>query len=230
MPAHRVRPRRRPVARDTPVHRDLTTAQPPERLPQQPADGDDDEDLDPVTHAVVHRVSLDPVPGLYAAEMRRRVRLPADDVWSHLEDTAAYRRWWPWLQLFDASGGLTAGATWRAGIRAPLPYVVSFTLDLTTVDATDHVVEAHVTGDVTGSATIGMATPDGDADGDGDGGPATDLRMTWRLTPASSFLRLLDATARPVARWGHDTVMRRSVDAFVAAVEQTPPPWRSTSR
>ena len=158
--------------------------------------------------------------------MRRRVRLPAADVWTHLEDTSAYRRWWPWLQLLDATGGLTTGATWRASIRAPLPYVVGFTLDLRTVDGANHLVEADVTGDVTGSATIELATSDGDRSGDA----ATDLRMTWRLTPASSLLRLLDATARPVARWGHDTVMRRSVDAFVAAVEQTPPPWRSTSR
>lgn len=226
MPAHRVRPRRRPVARDTPVHGDLAPAQPPERLPQQPADGDDDQDLDRVAHAVVHSDIVVGVPGLYAAEMRRRVRLPPAAVWTHLEDIAAYRRWWPWLQLLDASGGLTAGATWRAGIRAPLPYVVAFTLDLRTVDATEHVIEADVTGDVTGSATIDMATPDGD----GSGEVATELRVRWRLAPASSFLRLLDATARPVARWGHDTVMRRSVDAFVAAVEQTPPPWRSTSR
>jgi uncharacterized protein YndB with AHSA1/START domain len=223
MSAHRVRARRRAAARRAPVHRDLAPAQAPDRLPEQPADGDDDQDFDPVTHAVVHRASLDAMPGLYAAEMHRRVRLPADDVWTHLEDTTAYRRWWPWLQLFDATGGLTTGATWRAGIRAPLPYVVAFTLELRTVDATDHVVEADVTGDVAGNATI-------DVGPDGDSASASDLRMTWRLTPASSFLKLLDATARPVARWGHDTVMRRSVDAFVAAVEQTPPPWRSTSR
>jgi uncharacterized protein YndB with AHSA1/START domain len=163
------------------------------------------------------------MPGVYAAEIGRRVRLPPADVWRHLEDTAAYRRWWPWLQLLDAGDGLAPGATWRAGIRAPLPYVVSFTLDLTTVDSTNHVVEADVTGDVAGRASIVVAP-------DGDSGHATHLRMTWRLTPASSFLKVLDATARPVARWGHDTVMRRSVDAFVAAVEQTPPPWRSTSR
>jgi uncharacterized protein YndB with AHSA1/START domain len=205
------------------VHRDLAAAQAPDRLPEQPTDADDDQDLDPVTHAVVHAAIVVVVPGLYAADLRRQVRLPPADVWAHLGDTAAYRRWWPWLQLLDAGDGLAAGATWRAGIRAPLPYVVSFTLDLTTVDSTNRVVEADVTGDVTGDATIAVAPL-------GDGGHATDLRMTWRLTPASSFLKLLDATARPVARWGHDTVMRRSVDAFVAAVEQTPPPWRSTSR
>jgi hypothetical protein len=163
------------------------------------------------------------MPGLYAAEMRRRVRLRPAEVWAYLEDTDAYRRWWPWLQLFDASGGLATGATWRAGIRAPLPYVVAFTLDLTTVDRANHAVEADVTGDVAGSAKIDVAP-------DGDGAGASDLRMTWCLTPASAFLKVLDATARPVARWGHDTIMRRSVDAFVAAVEQTPPPWRSTSR
>lgn len=165
------------------------------------------------------------MPGVYAAQIRRRVRLAPAEVWTHLEDTAAYRRWWPWLQRFDATDGLATGATWHAGIRAPLPYVVTFTLDLTTVDRANHVVRADVTGDVTGSATIDVAPG-----GDRGGADATELRMTWRLTPSSSFLKLLDATARPVARWGHDTVMRRSVDAFVAAVEQTPPPWRSTSR
>lgn len=163
------------------------------------------------------------MPGVYAADLRRRVRLAPDAVWSHLEDTDAYRSWWPWLQLFDASGGLREGSTWRAGIRAPLPYVVSFTLDLHTVDATRHTVEATVTGDITGAATVDLTPADGtDAT---DAIDATEVRMSWHLTPAAAFLRLLDVTARPLAKWGHDTVMRRSIEAFVTAVEQTRPQW-----
>jgi carbon monoxide dehydrogenase subunit G len=160
------------------------------------------------------------MPGIYAAELTRRVAVDPADVWAALADTTAYRTWWPWLQDFEADGGLATGATWRAGIRAPMPYVVAFTLDLRAVDSDARTVDADVSGDVTGSASIGV-------DGDGEGAR---LRATWHLTPARSFLRLLDATARPLAKWGHDTVMRRSVDAFVRAVEQTRPPWPSTSR
>lgn len=161
------------------------------------------------------------MPGIYAAELTRRVALTPGEVWAALEDTSAYGTWWPWLCEFHPDGGLRAGTTWRAGIRAPMPYVVAFSLDLHTVDHDGHRVGAAVTGDITGDAAVGLT-----ADGDGH----TVLSMSWHLAPARSFLRVLDATARPIAKWGHDTVMRRSVDAFVRAVEQTRPPWPSTSR
>ena len=205
------------------MHADLAPAQPPDGLPQQPADGDHDEDLDPVAHKVVHPASLDAMPGPYAADLTRRVALAPPAVWAALEDTSAYRSWWPWLHDFRPDGGLTTGATWRAGIRAPLPYVVVFTLDLHDVDARARTVDARVTGDIVATASVRLT-------GDGDGDAATDVHMSWALTPARSLLKLLDATARPVAKWGHDTVMRRSVAAFVDAVEQTRPPWPSTSR
>jgi uncharacterized protein YndB with AHSA1/START domain len=147
--------------------------------------------------------------GVYAAELGRRVALAPGAVWAALEDTAAYTTWWPWLETFDPSGGLTQGATWRAAVRAPLPYTVGFTLDLHGVDRDAGKVHAAVSGDVDGIAEVRLA-PDG-------GG--THLTMSWRLVPARPFLRALDATARPLARWGHDVVMRRSVDAFVRAVE-----------
>lgn len=161
------------------------------------------------------------MPGVYAADLSRCVALPPSAVWAALEDTSAYTTWWPWLHDFRPDGGLTRGATWRAGIRAPLPYVVAFTLDLHDVDAGAHTVDAMVGGDIAGHATVRLL-PDGDA--------TTVVEMGWHLTPARSFLRVLDATARPLAKWGHDTVMRRSIEAFVAAVEQTRPPWPSTSR
>lgn len=159
------------------------------------------------------------MPGVYAADLSRRVALAPADVWAALEDTSAYRTWWPWLHDFRPDGGLATGATWHAGIRAPLPYVVTFTLDLDAVDARRRTVDARVAGDVVGTARVELT---GDASG-------TVVGMRWSLVPARSFLTLLDATARPIARWGHDTVMRRSVEAFVRAVEQTRPPWRSTS-
>ena len=64
------------------------------------------------------------MPGVYAADLSRRVALAPADVWAALEDTSAYRTWWPWLHDFRPDGGLVTGATWHAGIRAPLPYVV----------------------------------------------------------------------------------------------------------
>lgn len=203
------------------MHGDLAPTQAPDGLPQQPADGDDDQDLDPVAHEVVHRASLDPMPGMYAAELSRRVGLPPAAVWAALEDTSAYGTWWPWLWAFEPDGGLRPGATWRAGIRAPMPYVVAFTLDLHTVDAAAHRLGATVTGDIVGDAAVRLTA-------DGDDG--TVVTMSWGLVPARSFLKVLDAAARPLAKWGHDTVMRRSVEAFVRAVEQTRPPWPSTSR
>jgi uncharacterized protein YndB with AHSA1/START domain len=163
------------------------------------------------------------MPGTYAAELTRPVALAPADVWAALEDTSAYRTWWPWLSDFRPDGGLRTGATWRAGIRAPMPYVVAFTLDLHTVDADAHVVRATITGDIAGDASVRLEPG-------GDGAAGTVVAMSWRLTPVRSFLRVLDTTARPVARWGHDTVMRRSIEAFVRAVEQTRPPWPSTSR
>ena len=161
------------------------------------------------------------MPGLYAADLTRRVAMAPAGVWAALEDTSAYATWWPWLHDFRPDGGLTTGATWRAGIRAPLPYVVTFSVALHDVDPGRHTVDAHVAGDIAGTASVALRD---------DGDDATVLRMSWALVPARSFLKVLDATARPVAKWGHDTVMRRSVAAFVHAVEQTRPPWPSTSR
>jgi hypothetical protein len=160
------------------------------------------------------------MPGVYAADLTRHVDLAPGAVWAALEDTAAYRGWWPWLGAFDAASGLTEGARWRATIRAPLPYTVAFDLDLHGVDPVGHVVQAAVSGDLDGRAAVRLAPE----------AAGTRLAMSWHLTPVRSFLKVLDATARPLARWGHDTVMRRSVEAFVAAVEQTRPPWPSTSR
>jgi uncharacterized protein YndB with AHSA1/START domain len=126
-------------------------------------------------------------------------------VWDRLSRIDEYRDWWPWLRQFDADG-LVDGARWRCRVQPPLPYRVSF--DLVLHDVVPHrSVAARVAGDIEGVARIELNQRD-------DLGGGTDLVLVARLVPASRFLRTLNRTAGPVARFGHDQVIDRALDQF----------------
>lgn len=146
-----------------------------------------------------------------ALELRsdRTYRLPAppDAVWAELAALDRYRARWPWLRDFDAAA-LVEGDRWWGTLRAPLPYTVTFAVALTEV-VPERVVAAEVTGDVSGRARIELVP---------DGGRTTTLRLVSTLTPRRPFLVALSSLARPVAVWGHDRVIERSLGALAEAV------------
>lgn len=123
--------------------------------------------------------------------------------------TDRYTAWWPWLRRLDAPEGLDAGARWRCVVRSPLGYRVRFEVRLDRVDApgdgeTVAAVTATVTGDIAGRAAIELTAT----------GPGSALRFSSDLRPVRPLLRHLTRLAPPVARLGHDHILRAGVEQF----------------
>ena len=89
------------------------------------------------------------------SDRRYRFALQPDALWSALDATDDYRRWWPWLRTFEADG-LRAGDRWSCAVRPPLPYTLRFVIHLDDVDP-PRLITAHVTGDITGEARVEIA-------------------------------------------------------------------------
>jgi uncharacterized protein YndB with AHSA1/START domain len=129
----------------------------------------------------------------------------ADDpsaLWAKLVRTDDYRTWWPWLHRFEG-GELVPGERWRCVVQPPLPYQLRFELAIDEVEP-ERYVRAEIGGDIEGWATIDL-TPSV---------AGTELRLVSRLSPASSFLKVIARFAQPVVRYGHDWVLDAGLRQF----------------
>lgn len=135
---------------------------------------------------------------------------PVGEVWSSLERLDDYQRWWPWLVGFEL-GDIAAGTTATCTVQAPLPYRLHFAVDLVTVEA-GRLVDGVVSGDLAGPARLELAPA-------GSGSLAT---LAWQLEPHGRLIRLLDAVARPVLRWGHDRIVTAGLRQFVSGALGAP--------
>jgi hypothetical protein len=154
----------------------------------------------------------DALAGAITSHHRYTLPVRREVVWDLISDVDAYRSWWAWLRVFDATG-LTEGAEWRCLVQPPLPYLVRFGVHLDEVDA-PRIVRARVTGDVVGTACLQL-DEDGDDDGDGEGGGCV-ARLTSTLAPGNATLRVVSRLAAPVARFGHDWVLDSGARQFIA--------------
>jgi len=136
------------------------------------------------------------------SDQRHHFDAAPDQLWAAMTSTDRFRSWWPWLRRFDASG-VARGDVWTATVQPPLPYRVSFDLLLTEVRA-PHVVAVDVTGDIEGSARLEVLP---NASG-------SELHFTSDLTPTSSLLRTVARLAPPLARYGHEWVLKTGLDQF----------------
>ena len=136
------------------------------------------------------------------SDQRHRFEAAPEDLWSAMVSVDHFQRWWPWLRRFCASG-VEPGDVWMATVQPPLPYRVRFDLLLTEVVA-PRLVAVDVTGDVEGAARL-------EVQGDGDG---SELHFTSELTPTSSMLRTVARFAPPIARFGHEWVLRTGLEQF----------------
>jgi len=136
------------------------------------------------------------------SDQRHHFDAAPDQLWAAMTSTDRFRSWWPWLRRFDASG-VARGDVWTAPVQPPLPYRVSFDLLLTEVRA-PHVVAVDVTGDIEGSARLEVLP---NASG-------SELHFTSDLTPTSSLLRTVARLAPPLARYGHEWVLKTGLDQF----------------
>jgi hypothetical protein len=134
----------------------------------------------------------------------RTYDLPFDTAscWRRIEQVDRYRSWWPWLRRFEATE-LAAGARWQCRVRPPLPYWVTFSVELIEVVEGER-IEARVRGAIGGRAQLTLA-------------PATSgctIRLVSELAPRSAGLRTLSWIARPLVTSGHDSILSTGVRQF----------------
>jgi hypothetical protein len=125
-------------------------------------------------------------------------------VWELISDMDGYRTWWPWLRNFDAVG-LKEGEEWSCMIQPPLPYLVRFKVHIEQIDELER-VQARVTGDVVGLATLKLAVK----------GAGCEAHLSSTLAPGNSMLRVVSRVAAPIARFGHDWVLDSGARQFIA--------------
>ena len=137
-------------------------------------------------------------------ESDRRFPFDADrpTVWQALAAVDDYPRWWPWLRAFRANG-LVRGDVWQCTVQPPVPYSLRFTIAIDDV-VTEELVTATLAGDLVGRARLELS----------DAAAGSEIRLVSRLAPASPVVRGFAAVARPVARYGHDWVLRTGARQF----------------
>lgn len=124
----------------------------------------------------------------------------------------------PWLALWGdvvevdrrhrADGVDGTGSAIAGSVRAPLGYRIGGRIDV--IDATrPERVEMRVSGTIRGTGLwLLQPTPDG-----------TDVRFSWQVRPAATWLRVLTPVARPAFEAAHSTVVRHAVDAAAAHLD-----------
>ena len=143
---------------------------------------------------------------VYRTDREWPVGAPVDVVWALMADVDGFRARWPWLRRFEGER-LAAGQRWSCTIKPPLPYTLSFTLDLGEV-AECRSVAATLRGDIVGTAEVHL-----DAVGPTD----TRIRLVSALEATHPLLRAVTIVAPAVAQWGHDRVLEAGLTQFAAA-------------
>lgn len=123
-------------------------------------------------------------------------------VWDALADVSSYPQWWPWLRRFEAVG-LVEGDVWLCTVQPPLPYSLTFTITIDSVE-TGRRIDATLNGDLRGTAHLEL----------GELESGSGLRLVSSLTPARRPIAILTRLAGPVARWGHDWVLDTGARQF----------------
>ena len=145
-------------------------------------------------------------PTEFAFDRSWDFELTRDDLWSRISDTSSFSTWWPWLRAFDPVP-LEAGATTRAAIGPPLPYVLNVALEVADVVEASS-VDVLVAGDLHGPARLEVTDLDA----------GSRARLLWTLELRRPMLRMAASVARPVLQWGHDWVVTNGVEQFRRAV------------
>ena len=128
-----------------------------------------------------------------------------DRLWAALTRTDDYRRWWPWLREFSGDG-LVAGGHNNCVVRAPVPYMLHFTVDVAEVRPGER-IEAMVDGDLTGPARLEIGPIGARRRG-------SQVRLAWEVEVQRPALRAAARFGRPVMEWGHDWVTNTGFEQF----------------
>ena len=136
-----------------------------------------------------------------------RFEVDNETLWTAIEATHDYRRWWPWLRRLDAKG-LIEGDRWDCVVQPPLPYALRFTVSLDQVVPGRLAVasiEGEIAGDARGSRSSRCLTATGATPG-----------SCRTSSPMNGMLRTIAKLARPMAQFGHDWVLDTGARQFRA--------------
>jgi hypothetical protein len=141
-----------------------------------------------------------------------RFDAPPDVVWTTIERTNEFERWWGWLGDFRLDGpGLQTGAVLLGVVSPPLPYRMRLRVELDDCVRPSR-IEATVHGDLEGRAHLGLEP-------DRDGTLAT---ASWTIEMMQRPMRAAARVAAPLLRWGHDRVVDATVSGFRRRLEPRP--------
>jgi uncharacterized protein YndB with AHSA1/START domain len=142
------------------------------------------------------------VPAPFRFDRHFAFEVAADELWATMVQTERYPAWWSWLREFD--GALEEGSAARCVIRAPLPYSLRFTIEVTRVVPEEWVV-TRVHGDLEGPASLELSP---------DGAGRSIARLQWELELRDRALRTVAKLGRPAMVWAHDRVVEVGLREF----------------
>lgn len=130
--------------------------------------------------------------------------VPPEELWSAIERSDQFERWWGWLGHLQVDGtGLQEGSVLRGIVSPPVPYRMHINVELTR-SVRAEVIDAVVSGDLAGDAHLRLR-PDGEG---------TLADVSWSLEMLQRPMRLAARVAYPLLRWGHDRVVEATVSSF----------------
>lgn len=125
-------------------------------------------------------------------------------LWRSVERPGALVRMWPWMKEPHLSAeAIEPGAHLSFVIDPPIPYRMYVDALFTRV-VPGEILEADITGDLEGSASMTFAPYAG----------GSRAAVSWTVEMKQRRLRFAARTARPVLMWGHDWAVEVALRAF----------------
>ncbi len=118
--------------------------------------------------------------------------LTIEDTWAELERTDQYESWWPWMRHLEVTGEpLDPGTAFSFLVFAPIPVTMRMRAEVTSAEP-PHRIEAAVSGDLRGSASMHFRTATV--------GTLADIQ--WQVEVVRPSIRSVARVTRPVLLWG----------------------------
>jgi uncharacterized protein YndB with AHSA1/START domain/quercetin dioxygenase-like cupin family protein len=139
------------------------------------------------------------------------VAAPPEAVFEAISDARTYPTWWRPVYIdVDAEGPAALGKTSRQHFKGRLPYHLHTESTIVRLEA-PHVVEADVTGDLSGHGKWTLTPIDG----------CTHVRFDWEVFADKPLLRILTPLLRPAFRWNHAWAIARAIEGLEPYAQRT---------
>ena len=132
------------------------------------------------------------------------VDAPIEAVFAALADARTYPEWWKPVYIeAEADGPPEVGRRSRQYFQGRLPYKLRTESEIVRYEP-PRVLEASVTGDLTGRGTWTLTPQDG----------RTHVRFDWIVHADRALLRRLTPVLRPLFRWNHNWAVKRAIEGL----------------